>query len=440
MGTELLVQLAYALGTGLLIGLERSVDSLKLDDENAARAAAGGTPEEPPREDVEGPDHLGVRTFSALSLTGFLLALAAEHMPSVGLVGLAGLLGLVVVMYVRSSVISPGITTEVAAVGAVGLGVLCRHDAHMAGVIALLLTVILASKHFTWNVVRKMRRVELTDTLKFLVIILIALPILPRRALDPLGVFNPYKVGLLVVLTSGIGYVGYFLTRLLGAQRGIGLTGVLGGLTSSTAVTAAMAAQAKESPGLLSICAFSTIAANATSFTRVLVVVTLLDSALARRLVWSVGGMALTGILASIVLWVMASRAPKTEAESGGVKLKNPFSVGPALKFAVFFIGILFVARLAKMYLGDQGVYIAAAVSGLADVDAITMSICEQTRDASLSQKVGAVGITIAVVSNSVVKSSMAFSAGGARFGRTVAACLGAATLVGLTAAFLVPG
>jgi uncharacterized membrane protein (DUF4010 family) len=282
-----------------------------------------------------------------------------------------------------------------------------------------------------------MRRVELTDTLKFLVVILIVLPLLPAEALDPYGAFNPHKVGILVVLISGIGFVGYFLTRILGAQKGIGLTGVLGGLTSSTAVTAAMAAEAKASPQLRPICAFSTLAANATMFCRVLVVVALLDVTLARRLAWSVGGMAVAAGFCAIYLWVAASRAG--ESHSGAkVPLKNPFSVGPAIKFALFFVGILFVAKLAKLHFGDSGLFAAAGLSGLADVDAITLSISEATRDGFLARDTGAIAITIAVVSNGVVKSIIAISTGGWKFGRMIAISLGIATVVGLGAAFLV--
>jgi uncharacterized membrane protein (DUF4010 family) len=318
---------------------------------------------------------------------------------------------------------------------------LCYYHPHAAGVLALLVTVLLASKRFTHETIRKMRRVELTDTLKFLVIILIVLPLLPNRALDPYGAFNPYKVGLLVVLISGISFVGYFLTRILGARKGLGLTGVLGGLTSSTAVTAAMAAEAKKVPGLRTICAFSTVAANATMFARVLVVVAVLDRLLVRRLAWSVGSMALVAAIASLVLWLLASkklRSTEAQGEEGRVKLKNPFSIGPALKFAAFFVGILFVAKLANLHFGDRGLFAAAGLSGLADVDAITLSIAEQTHAAALARKVGAIAITIAVVSNSFVKTIIAIYSGGWRFGWVVGLCLFLATGVGLLLAFLI--
>ena len=460
LNVDLFVQMAYALGVGILIGLERSMDVYTSVVAPAAADEAAGEPSSedaprltkeapPPRDDEAAPtsmseraadrrvagfdlQHLGVRTYAVLSLVGFGAALVSDELPLAGLAAMAGVVLLVVAMYHHTIKLGTGITTELAAVGTAVLGFLCHHQPHAAGVLALIMTVLLASKRFTHGTIQKMRRVELTDTLKLLVVVLIVLPLLPNRALDPWGALNPYKVGLLVVLISGIGFVGYFLTRILGAQRGLGLTGILGGLTSSTAVTAAMAAEAKQTPHLRPICAFSTLAANATSFVRVLVVVFVLDRQLGQRLAWSVGGMAVTAILYSAVLWFLASKAKEGGEQGPGVKLKNPFSVGPALKFAVFFVAILVVAKLAKLYLGSKGLYLAAGVSGLADVDAITMSIAEQTQALTLDRKIGAIGITIAVVSNAVVKSSMAVSAGGWAFGRIVAAGLGLAIVVGL--------
>ena len=101
-------------------------------------------------------------------------------------------------------------------------------------------------------------------------------------------------------------------------------------------------------------------------------------------------------------------------------------------------MGILFAAKLAKQYLGDRGLYAAAAVSGLADVDAITLMIAEQTQSQALALNVGAIGITIAVVSNSVVKTAIAIYSGGWQFGRLIALCLGLATAAGLVVVFLI--
>jgi uncharacterized membrane protein (DUF4010 family) len=433
MNLDLLLEMGYALGIGVLIGLERSMGQ---EPRPASPAPAPTTPapavEPAPADD----DAMGVRTFAVLSLAGFGAALAGERFPLLPPVALAGVCALVIALYVRGRELGLGITTEAAAITTCLLGFLTRSHAHAAGVLALLLTVLLASKRFTHQTVRRMRRVELTDTLKLLVVVLIVLPLLPQKAVDPWGALVPRKVGILVVLISGIGFVGYFLTRILGARRGLGLTGVLGGLTSSTAVTAAMAAEAKQHPALAAICSFSTVAANATMFGRVLAVVGVLDSALALRLAWPIGAMCLVAAAASVVLWLRAGRGERP-TEQSEIPLKNPFSVGPALKFAAFFVAILFVAKLAKTYLGDRGLFAAAALSGLADVDAITLTIAEQTKAAALAHGAGALGITIAIVSNSVVKTGIACYSGGWAFGRLIAICLGLATGAGLAVAFL---
>lgn len=431
---DLLLRMLYALGVGTLIGLERSV----------LRGPAGAgdpSPDTPaPEPPTAAPDAIiGVRTCAILSLLGFMAALLGEVHPAAAAVVLVGAVALVLALYWRSPTTDVGITTELAAVAAVGLGVLCWSQPHAAGVLALLVTVMLAAKRFVQQAVAGFRRVELTGTLKFLVIVLIVLPLLPNRALDPWEAFNPHKVVLLVVLISGIGFVGYFLTKYLGAEKGLGLTGLLGGLTSSTAVTAAMAQQARQNPAIQGACAVATVIANATMFGRVLVVVFVLDRALFGRLAWGLGTMTGAAALGVGVLWLLArrsrARGPHANHERG---LANPFSIGPAIKFAAFFVMILFIARLAKLWFGDSGLYLASLVSGLADVDAITLTIAEQTRDGTLLHSVGALGITLAVAANSVVKTGIAFYSGGARFGAIVGLVLGLATGAGIAVLLLV--
>jgi uncharacterized membrane protein (DUF4010 family) len=442
VSNRLFIEMAYALGIGLLIGLERSMPSLagtpnkkpdEPDELDADEAPAPGP--DPANDDWEA---LGIRTFTVLSLLGFGAAVASDRFPLIAPVALGGVCVLVIALYIRAKELGFGITTELAAITTCGLGVLCHHHPHAAGALALVLTVVLSSKRLAHSTVRKMRRVELTDTLKFLIAIFIVLPLLPNKALDPYGALNPFKVGLLVVLISGISFVGYFLTRLLGAQKGLGLTGIVGGLTSSTAVTAAMAQEAKEQPHLNAICVFSTVGANATMFVRVLVVVALLDPALALKLAWAIGAMGVVAVVLSAVLWFRAGKSKESGEGHHQVQLKNPFSIGPALKFAAFFVAILFAAKLAKIYFGNQGLYLAALMSGLADVDAITLTIAEQSKAGTLAQNIGALAITIAVVSNSVVKTGIAIYVGGWKFGRLVGLCLGLATGAGLAVAFFV--
>lgn len=421
---QIFLELIYALGIGVLIGLERST-LIVAEDSDAIQAG-------------NADKRSGLRTFSLFSLTGYCGALLSDMYPFVAPLVLVSLALLIIVAYNRSGDLGLGITTEVAAIATCGLGMLCHTHMQVAGVLGLVVTALLSAKRFTHNIVARMRRVEVTDTLKFMAIILIILPLMPNRTLDPYGAFNPYKVTFLVILISGIGYVGYFLTRILGARRGLGLTGLIGGLTSSTAVTVAMAAQAKANDTLKWICAFSTVGANATMFMRVLVVVAILNRALAVVLVWSIGTMGAVALVASIILWFVAAKSADRSKASNEVPFKNPFSLGPAVKFAGFFVLILVVARLAKIYLGDQGVYLASAASGLADVDAITLSLTEQSKEGSVALNVAAIGITIAVVANSIVKSTISIYSGGWSYGWIVTLVLLLATGAGLFVSLLV--
>jgi uncharacterized membrane protein (DUF4010 family) len=424
----IVLKIIYALGIGVLIGLERSLIPpftaavCKHTDIDIA---------DPP----EIPDTLlGVRTFSILSLGGFTAALIGSVFPWVAPVIVSGLVIMVVAMYFHVSKQDPGITTEIAAVTCCGLGVLCYTNPHAAGVLALLITTLLALKRFLAGALLHLHRFEFTDTLKFLAIVLIILPLLPNRALGPFDVFNPYKIMFLVILISGISFVGYFLTKFLGAEKGLGLTGLFGGLTSSTAVTAAMANHARETSAIVNPCLFATIIANATMFLRVLVVVAILDPPMLSQLVWPIGTMSLCAGIAVIFLWYGSTKKQPDDSKyaSQDITLKNPFSLGPAIKFSLFFVGILFAAKIANIYLGDAGLYLASTLSGLADVDAITLSITEQTNTLQIERTAGAIGITIAVVANSIVKSAIAAYLGGWRFGLRVGMILMGATCAGL--------
>lgn len=450
MDLALFFKILYAVGIGVLIGLERSMmratrdlhvgQSEKIPDLelHGLDSGARSTLSETARLNRAEQELIGIRTYAILSLLGFSAALAGEVVPAAAPVILAGVIVFILALYLRTPQEGPGITTEIAAIGTCTLGMVSYSNPHAAGVLALLITIFLALKNVIHQTIPRLRRVELTGTLKFLVIVLIILPLLPNRTLDPYEAFNPYKIGFLVILISGISFIGYFLTKFLGAEKGLGLTGLLGGLTSSTAVTAAMATLAKNQPTLSASCAFATVLANATMFGRVLVVVALLNRQLMIALVPAIGGMLATALLALVVLYLRIRTKPQRSETTELVSLENPFSIGPALKFGLFFVAILLVSRLAKMYWGTSGLYAAALLSGVADVDAITLSIAEQTQQAQLTLPVGALAITLAVIVNSIVKSGLATSLGGWKFGRLVGAILVGCSGIGL-AILLVP-
>ncbi len=427
MELDILIKMTYALAIGILIGLERSIDLYHFQEKSGKKSGKKKNTKDDP---------IGMRTYSILSLLGFTSSLLGKAFYLASGIILAGALALLLVFYIRFHKKEAGVTTETSAVLTIALGALTCYHPHTAGVLGVLLAVILASKRVTRKFILQIRRVEMTDTLKFLVIIFIILPILPNKTLDPYEVFNPYKMIFLVILISGISFVGYFLTKFLGARIGLSLTGLLGGLTSSTAVTVAMANQVKTQPNLLYEGVFATLIANATMFVRILVIVWVLDPRLVGSIIYGFGIMAVVIVVAGVYLWIKAGKNPDKE-DAEALVLKNPFSLGPAVKFAIIFVGVLFAARIAKIYLGDQGIYLASLVSGLVDVDPITLSIAEQTRNSQLAYNVGGIGITIAVVSNALVKSAIAAYSGGGRFGLFVGAVLLSSTGIGLVSLLL---
>ncbi len=427
MELEILIKMTYALAIGILIGLERSIDLYHYQDKGRKKSG---------KKKESKDDPIGMRTYAILSLLGFTSSLLGKTFYIASGIFLGGGVALLLIFYIRFHKKEAGVTTEMSAVLTIALGALTCYQPHLAGVLGVLLAVILASKRATRKFILQIRRVEMTDTLKFLVIIFIILPILPNKTLDPYEVFNPYKMTFLVILISGISFVGYFLTKFLGARMGLSLTGLLGGLTSSTAVTVAMANQVKTQPNLLYDGVFATLIANATMFVRILVIVWVLNPRLVGSIIHGFGIMAVVIVAAGVYLWIKAGKNSGNE-DAEALVLKNPFSLWPAVKFSIIFVGVLFAARIAKIYLGNEGIYLASLVSGLVDVDPITLSIAEQTRNSQLSYDVGGVGITIAVVSNAVVKSGIAAYSGGGRFGLFVGAVLLSSTGIGLVSLLL---
>ncbi|HEX5011157.1 MAG TPA: DUF4010 domain-containing protein, partial [Planctomycetota bacterium] len=250
-GLSLLIEGALALGIGLVIGIER--EHRHIDERDRPEAV------------------LGARTFALLGLTGWLAAVLAETSPWLAglLLGLTGLL--VLAKYLRETRDGEhlGITTELAAVLTLVFGWLVHGQQRLAVALALVATVVLISKPWIRVVMPRLVRSELLAALQFLIIVIIVLPALPKEPLDPWGILPPQRIAKFVVLVAGVGFVGYILTRLLGEKRAAALTGLVGGLASSTAVTATMAQRAGRSAAARPAAALSTLAANAVVAPRV---------------------------------------------------------------------------------------------------------------------------------------------------------------------------
>jgi len=372
----------------------------------------------------------GLRTFTLIALLGALSAtLANQYGPAFALAAFASFTILVGIGY-ASSVSALGridFTAAVAAVVTFALGMLTSSEESilLAVALAILTTWILATRTITHRYVEALSETDLLDTLKMGIIALVIYPLLPDTPLDPWGVLSPREIWLMVVLVSLIGYVGYVLIRVLGTQRGLTLTGFLGGLVSSTAVTTSMASEVKVNHAILYSAVFATVIASSTMFLRVLFIVLLVNRDLLLPLLPQMLGMTLVGVAMAYLL--MKKSAPLSK----DVTVKDPFRIVPALKFGVFFAFVLLASNLATTYFGDAGAYAAAIIAGLADVDAITLSMATLAKT-TIDPEIAANSITLAAMTNTLVKLSIAYILGNMAFGNKIATIFIPMILLGL--------
>jgi uncharacterized membrane protein (DUF4010 family) len=390
---ELLLRFGIALLIGVLIGLEREYARLKED----VRAFAG------------------VRTFPLVALLGCCAALMTDLGGPWAFAILAVLVGsLIAISYsIDAFQGRVGMTTEVAAVVVFVCGALAYWGyLELAAALAVVTFGFLTLKPQLHRLASRVSSEDMYATLKFAVISLIVLPVLPNQTYGPppFDAFNPYKTWLMVVFISGISFLGYVLIKVVGSRRGIGLTGLLGGLVSSTAVTLSFAHRSEEQPDFARPFVLAITLAWTVMFGRVLVEVAVLNRGLLSQL-WLplVAGMAAG--LAFCVIYFSAQRT----AQESDVEISNPFELGPAIKFGLLYAAILLVAKVAQYYFLDAGVYVASVVAGFTDVDAITLSMAELSgAPGGVSLPTGARAVVLAVIANTVVKGGIALTTGSA--------------------------
>jgi len=234
-----------------------------------------------------------------------------------------------------------------------------------------------------------------------------------------------------VVFISGISFLGYVLIKVVGSRRGIGLTGLLGGLVSSTAVTLSFSERSEEHPDLSRPFALAITLAWTVMFGRVVVEVAVLNRALL-NVVWLPLAAAMAAGLAFCVYYYLAQRT----AEESDVKLSNPFELGPAIKFGLLYAAILVIAKAAQFYFQDAGVYVASAVAGLTDVDAITLSMAELSgSQGSVSVSTAGRAVMLAAIANTLVKGGIALSVGSRGLRRALLPPLVAMLVTGIVVA-----
>lgn len=220
--------------------------------------------------------------------------------------------------------------------------------------------------------------------------------------------------------------------KVIGPEKGLSLTGLIGGLVSSTAVTTAMAARVKETEVLIRIAVFATVLSSSMMFFRVLFEVLIINTSLTPLLIVPMLSMGSGDHRAFLVL-----KKSENKNVDAKIKLSNPFSLKPALIFGLLFIGILFSTKFADIYFGNAGLYVTSLISGLADVDAITISMALLAKD-TISYDIAVNAITLAAISNTLVKFIIALFFGTRQFGKIIGIIFAVIIAVGLLSIFII--
>lgn len=407
--------LGLALALGLLVGLERGWKERHLG---------------------EGGRVAGIRTFALIGLLGGVWGLLAQELGQAVLaVAFAALALVLVSAHIAAQLREQdiGITGEIASLLTFAFGALTTLGyPALAASGAVVTATILGIKPLLHAWVNRLEERELHAAFKLLLISVVILPLLPNQGYGPWEVINPYRIWWMVVLIAGISFVGYFSMKIIGERKGILLTGLLAGLASSTAVTISFARMARTNRTSSNLLAAGTLVACATMFPRMLVISSLFSWELAAELLFPVLAMMTLAYALATLCWKQSGPC----AHGGSPGVTNPFELQPALIFAALLTGIMLLSQGLAEHSGDAGIYLLAAASGLADVDAITLSLANMT-DGRLSLEVATLGILIAAFVNSLIKGGLAMGIGGWALGYRVAGTLTLAAGAGLSAWWL---
>ncbi|MCA3217289.1 MAG: MgtC/SapB family protein [Burkholderiales bacterium] len=416
---DLALSLLISAGIGLLVGLER--------ERNPHTKA-------------------GLRTFTLIALAGSLTTLIGSATGSAWIAAVA--LAVIGISLAGAYFVDPatkaddsGTTTVVAALVVFCLGMLIAVGERLLAVaLGVGMTALLHFKVELEGVARRLTPTDLRSILQFAAVSAIVLPLLPDRAFGPYGVLNPFRIWLMVVLISGISLAGYVAWRLTLGRAGVLLTGLLGGLVSSTATTLVAARTARRGTQPASAALLAILLANGTMFARVLLIAAVVAPAVALRSLPALAPALLLAALAALWQWRAAGREPPAlppARRTAQTEYRMPTHLPAALLFAGCYALVLLVGAWAADRIGPQGFLGLAFVSGLTDVDAITLTALQLFNSGSIDRAAAASGIALAVGANVLLKAGLVWAVGGRALGQrtllaflpTLLALAGGATL-----------
>lgn len=402
MNTLVFQNIILSIVLGLLIGLQREMNILYSNRQK---------------------DFGGARTFAMIGLIGYLSALLNSHIPFFLIIATIVLGALLIGAYiVNSSPTENGMTTEFSALIVFLAGVMLAFERAMLSVfIVIVILFILNLKEKIQTYEKVIEKEDLSAAILFLVMSFVILPLFPNHPLDPWGYFNFYQIWMMVVLVAGISFLGYIAVRVIGLKHGIGLAGFVGGLVSSTAVSLSFARRAKESPTLSKNLAIGICLACSIMLIRLFAEIAVINAELARSILMPVCIASLLGYTFLGYLYFTASKDNIVQETT----FKNPFKLSEALVLGLFFGAVIALIKFADTYSGNSGVYVVSFFAGIADTDAIALSLAALAQN-GLASNTAINALMLAMIANSLVKFIITLILGT----RTIALYLGSYLLI----------
>ncbi len=382
-----IISILLALGFGAVIGLEREIVIQ--------------------RTGVN--DFGGVRTYSFIGLLGALSGLLAEPLsPFFTIAAFMGVLFLIAIAYFADRTHRKdkiGMTGEITALISFTTGLLSALGlTYLALVTTIAVITVLSLRRWLHGFAKGLENEEIYASVKFGIIAFIVLPLLPDKTFDPWGVLNPHKIWFLIVLISGVTFLGYILSKVLGARKGTALTGFVGGIVSSTAVNLSMAQRSKERSVPIPALVMGSLLAQASSFMITGFEIFLLNKELFRYVIIPLS-LGIIFILGYTLLHRHQSGKQKLKKEYQ-VNLKSPFTLSQALILGGILTGILLVTKILNEYIGGAGLYVTGAFSSLISLDATAIAISEVAGESVSyldATRVLMLGVVMSIVSKCIV-------------------------------------
>jgi uncharacterized membrane protein (DUF4010 family) len=405
--------LLLSLGLGLLVGMQRQAANSKT---------------------------AGIRTFPLITLTGTICGFIAKEFDgwilAAGFIAIAALLVVGNLFRIKADdETGAGITTEMAVLMMFAIGVyLVFGEKIVAVVVTGVVTVLLHFKSALHGWVNKFGQEDLKAIMQFVLISMIILPVLPDKTYDLYESLNPKNIWMMVVLIVGISLVGYFIYKFIGSKAGVLLGGILGGLISSTATTVSYSRMARKTEAISKLAAFVILTASAVSLVRVMIEISVVAPTSFKGFIFPLVAELLMMIILVFILFFQ-NRKQKSEIPVQS----NPAELKGALIFALLYGAISFISAAAQDNFGDKALYIVSVISGLTDLDAITLSTAKMTEEKSIDVSLGWRLILVATLSNMVFKGGMALIMGNRQLGRIVGILFGILIICGVLIIFFWP-